>query len=231
MGTKERHERDRAAVRNAILQAARDLFVSEGYQNVSMRKIAERIEYSPAAIYSYFASKDEIFFALFEEGFRMLGDVAVVPPDDADPLEALRAALWGYYRFACDQPQYFDLMFVDRSVPQITDLDRFAFLLDIVQRTISIVERCIVKGIFPAHLDAAAVVHVLWAAVHGAATLRLAQRLAPDEDPDRLAADTLEVTLAGLRTGVQLSFSASECHRRAAAALTTASSGVKHHAS
>ncbi len=76
MGIKERQERDREAVRRAILDAARELFVAEGYQNVSIRKIAERIEYSPAAIYSYFPSKDDIFFALAEEGFRLLGGPA-----------------------------------------------------------------------------------------------------------------------------------------------------------
>ena len=74
MGIKERQERDREAVRRAILDAARELFVTEGFQNVSIRKIAERIEYSPAAIYGYFPSKDDIFFALAEEGFRLLGD-------------------------------------------------------------------------------------------------------------------------------------------------------------
>ena len=75
MGIKERQERDREAVSRAILDAARELFVAEGYQNVSIRKIADRIEYSPAAIYSYFPSKDDIFFALAEEGFRLLSDV------------------------------------------------------------------------------------------------------------------------------------------------------------
>ena len=73
MGIKERHERDREAISRAILDAARELFVAEGYQHVSIRKIAERIEYSPAAIYGYFPSKDDIFFALAEEGFRLLG--------------------------------------------------------------------------------------------------------------------------------------------------------------
>jgi AcrR family transcriptional regulator len=68
LGVKERQERDREAVARAILDAARALFVAEGYHNVSIRKIAERIEYSPAAIYSYFPSKDDIFYALAEEG-------------------------------------------------------------------------------------------------------------------------------------------------------------------
>ena len=72
MGVKERQERDRATVSRAILDAARELFVTHGYQEVSIRKIAERIEYSPAAIYGYFPSKDDIFFALAEDGFRLL---------------------------------------------------------------------------------------------------------------------------------------------------------------
>jgi len=69
MGIKERQERDREAVRRAILDAARDLFVAEGYDNVSIRKIAERIEYSPAAIYGYFPSKDDIFLRSRKKGF------------------------------------------------------------------------------------------------------------------------------------------------------------------
>ena len=72
MGVKERQSRQKEAVGRAILDAARELFVAQGYQNVSIRKIAEKIEYSPAAIYSYFPSKDDIFFALAEEGFRLL---------------------------------------------------------------------------------------------------------------------------------------------------------------
>src|SRR6185369_11202818 len=105
MGVKERHERERVAVARAILAAARELFIAEGYQHVSMRKIAERIEYSPAAIYSYFPSKDDIFFALAEEGFRILADRAFnAVRDVADPLERLRRGLWAFYEFAKSDP-------------------------------------------------------------------------------------------------------------------------------
>ena len=74
MGTKQRQEREREAVRRKILDAATELFLAEGYQNVSIRKIAERIEMRPAALYSYFPSKDDIFFAIAEEGFRALAE-------------------------------------------------------------------------------------------------------------------------------------------------------------
>src|SRR6476659_1015684 len=129
MGIKERHDRDREAVQRAILDAARDLFVKEGYQNVSIRKIAERIEYSPAAIYGYFPSKDDIFFALAEEGFRLLS--ALVPDEparpDLPPIDRVREILWHIYEFSREQPEYFALMFIDRSVPRISrEYERFA---------------------------------------------------------------------------------------------------------
>src|SRR5262249_30350094 len=133
MGIKERHERDREAVRRAILDAARELFVSEGYQNVSIRKIAERIEYSPAAIYGYFPSKDDIFYALAEEGFRLLGDpndlVMVCDPPPLEPLDRIRTIFRRLYEFSRDHPQYFAMMFVDRSVPRVArDYQRFEFV-------------------------------------------------------------------------------------------------------
>src|SRR6185295_8306795 len=132
MGIKERQERDREAVRRAILDAARDLFVTEGYDNVSIRKIAERIEYSPAAIYSYFPSKDDIFFALAEEGFRLLGDPGLIEGRERlqglPPLERVRAVFWRLYEFSRQQPEYFALMFIDRWVPRISrEYERFAF--------------------------------------------------------------------------------------------------------
>src|SRR4029079_4852456 len=116
MGIKQRHERDREAVRRAILDAARDLFVTEGYQNVSLRKIAERIEYSPAAIYGYFASKDDIFLALAEEACRLLCAPQRAEAADArrlpSPLDRLRGIFWHFYEFSRQHPQYFLLMFV-----------------------------------------------------------------------------------------------------------------------
>src|SRR5258705_3392531 len=97
LGVKERHEREREAVARAILDAARELFVAEGYQNVSIRKIAERIEYSPAAIYGYFPSKDDIFLALAEEGFRLLfAPSEKVSP--ADPIDQILQGFWRMYR-------------------------------------------------------------------------------------------------------------------------------------
>jgi AcrR family transcriptional regulator len=209
MGIKERQERDREAVRRSILDAARELFVAEGFQNVSIRKIAERIEYSPAAIYGYFPSKDDIFFELAEEGFRLLGDPAAVRDDPglkgAPPLERVRAGFWRLYEFSRDHPQYFALIFVDRSVPRISrEYERFAFARDRKRHIVEELQACIDAGELPKTLNTGVAMRTLMVGVLGVAVLRLSDRLGPGEDPDLLATDVINVALAGLRTNVTL---------------------------
>ena len=230
MGTKERQQRERDRTREAILTAARELFVAEGYGNVSMRKIAERIEYSPAAIYSYFPGKDDIFFALAEEGFRLLAEAGLAAAvGTLDPLERLRRGLWGFYQFSKAHPEYFDLMFVDRAVPSLNqDFQRFEFFQEVTSRAEADIRACIERGQFSRALNPAAALHVLWVGMLGAATIGLAQRLAPGEDPDALAHDLLETMLAGFGTIVRTTFIASDCPFHVAGDATT--TGVLDHA-
>jgi AcrR family transcriptional regulator len=210
MGIKERQERDREAVRRSILDAARELFVNEGYRNVSIRKIAERIEYSPAAIYGYFPSKDDIFYALAEEGFTLLhsGDGVHAPDAELDhlpPLERIHAIFWRLYEFSRQQPQYFELMFVDRSVPKISQAyERFAFAREMKKNIVSQIQSCIDSGALPSHLNANVVFRVLTMGLLGAAMMRLSDRLGPGENADTLARDVLTVMSRGLQSGAPL---------------------------
>ena len=207
MGVKERQERDREAVSRSILDAARELFVTHGYQEVSIRKIAEKIEYSPAAIYSYFPSKDDIFFALAEEGFWLLSQLI---PDDSTrarlaPLDRVRNLVWQLYEFSREHPQYFALMFIDRSVPRISrEYERFAFAHERKQHIIATLQACVDAGELPKGLNTAVAMRALMVGVVGVAVLQLSDRLGPGEDPDLLAADVLNLTLAGLGADVVL---------------------------
>jgi AcrR family transcriptional regulator len=207
MGIKERQDRERLAVRDAILTAARDLFVAEGYGQASIRKIAERIEYSPAAIYSYFSSKDDIFFALAEEGFQRLDQAIEAVAGAPDPIDDLRRCWWAFYQFSKDHREFFHLMFVDRSVPAISEQwQGFALLQQMLERVAARIRRAVEAGRFPASLDPQQALHVLWAALTGPAVLGCSCRLAPTEDPDALARDVLETTIAGLAAGTPLTF-------------------------
>lgn len=201
MGIKERQERDREVVRRAILDAARDLFLRDGFDQVSIRKIAERIEYSPAAIYSYFASKDDIFFALAEEGFRLLeGDTDAHAALSALPaLSRIRALFWRLYEFSCEHPQYFALMFVERSMPRISrEYERFAFAREGKQRLLAWIREAVADGTLPHSSSPDAMLQIVSSAVIGVAVLRLSERLPSREAADTLASDMLDVTLAGL---------------------------------
>jgi AcrR family transcriptional regulator len=204
MGIKERQERDREAVRRGILDAARDLFVAEGYQNVSIRKIAERIEYSPAAIYGYFPSKDDIFFALAEEGFKLLSAPRGMGQAETLPLDRIRAIFWRFYEFSREHPQYFWLMFVDKSVPRICrEYERSPIVRELRRDLVAQIQRAIDTKILPSTVDASMAFHLLATAVMGVAVMRLSDR-GPIEIADQLARDVVNVLLAGLQSGVPL---------------------------
>ena len=212
MGTKERHDRERQAVTASILDAARELFLVEGYANVSIRKIAERIEYSPAAIYSYYASKDDLFLALANEGFHRLAAKVEAAMVTGDPLENVRACWWAFYEFAKEEPEYFLLMFVDRSVPRITqEWEGFQFLQELLANAVNAVQKAIDAGAFPATLNPNAAMHMLWAGLIGPAVVGIRHRLASGEDYDALARDVLNATIAGLQSGVATTFVSCKC--------------------
>jgi AcrR family transcriptional regulator len=203
MNREARQQHARDVNRRAILDAALALFLENGYDRVSMRNIAARVEYSPAAIYGYFPSKDEIFYALAEEGFRLLGAKHPSAPASDDPIEHVRSAAWRFYEFSKEQPQYFALVFLDRQVPRIgRDFERFPVLLEQRNRLIAQMQRCVSEGALPASLDAHVAVKLLWAPIFGIAALRLSDRIPTTEHADALVRDAIETTIAGLRAGV-----------------------------
>src|ERR1700760_2352956 len=104
MGTKERREREKDATRDKIMSAARDLFAQEGYEAVSMRKIADAIEYSPTAIYVHFKDKEALLRELVSADFAKLAGVFIELAKIADPIERIRQIGHSYVKFALAYP-------------------------------------------------------------------------------------------------------------------------------
>ena len=220
MRREERQQHARETTRRAILDAALELFTADGYAQVSIRNIAAKVEYSPGAIYSYFPSKDEIFFALAEEGFRAIGERQFAGSPSDDPLDDVRAVAWRLYEFSKDHPQYFALVFLDRRVPRVSkEYERFSFISEMRSRALAQVERCVECGVFPPTTDPEVALRLLFAPVIGIAALRVSNRMQPDIDADALVRDAIETTLRGIRAGAPT-------HTRRAQALRT-ESGVK----
>src|SRR6516162_10889190 len=111
-GPSERREREKKELRSKILDAARELFAQQGYDAVTMRKIAERIEYSPTAIYLYFKDKDALIADLCRNDFVAFAERFLEFTAVSDPVERLRRIGRAYLSFAADYPQHYKLMFM-----------------------------------------------------------------------------------------------------------------------
>jgi hypothetical protein len=107
-----------------------------------------------------------------------------------------------YYEFSKEHPEYFALMFLDRSVPRISrDWERFGFVSEMKHDMVARIQQAIDAGACPPDTPPQTVFRLLLTAVHGAATLRLCDRLAPGEDADVLARATIDTVLIGLQAG------------------------------
>ncbi len=184
MGTRERRQREKLDTREKILDAARELFVSEGYDGVSMRKIAEKIEYSPTAIYVHFKDKEQLFRELCHNDFRKLAELFQQIATIADPVERIRQSGMLYIRFGIENPNHYKLMFMtphpvhelndeDREMIGNPESDAYAFLVLCVQDGLKV--NVFRPGLTDPHLIA----QTLWAAVHGVIALEIAKHSDP----------------------------------------------------
>ena len=232
MGTKERQDRERQAVTASILDAARDLFLAEGYQSVSIRKIAERIEYSPAAIYSYFASKDDIFLALAKEGFHRLDDKVQRRHEHRRPARKRARLLVGLLRILAGATRVLPAdVRGSLGAAHHAAVGRLRVPAADARPTRSTaIQKAIDAGAFPKTLSPNAAMHMLWAALIGPAVVGIRHRLDTGEDYDALARDVLNATIAGLQSGVATTFVSCKCAEEGIAGAPVPA-GVSRHES
>ena len=116
MGITERKEREKIEKRLLILEAAKQIFIEEGFEKASISAISDRIEYSPATIYIYFKDKNELLFAIHELGFeKLLAEMSSAIEGIEDPIEQLRKRGYAYVKFAFENPEMYDLMFIQNA--------------------------------------------------------------------------------------------------------------------
>ena len=207
MGIAERKKREKTERRQAILDAALRLFIEQGFEKVSMRNIAEAIEYSPATIYLYFKDKNELLFALHNQAFGQLAQAFESVFTIEHPLERLAAVGHKYLQFAFEHPELFELMFVmtgpmeavlarGESTPWASG--RAAF-----NRVVQVMQYGMDSGVFHCP-DAETAALMTWSQVHGLATLFLHKRLMifPEEKRALLMTDAMNLFTKTLEAGL-----------------------------
>src|SRR5574340_398033 len=116
MGVQQKRAKYRQEFRREILDEARELFVTEGYEKFSMRKLAEKIDYSPTTIYHYFKDKDGLLLAICEEvAEQYFTNLKHIRAHSADPLNTLRQALLYFIEFGIDNPHQYKVLFFTRQ--------------------------------------------------------------------------------------------------------------------
>jgi AcrR family transcriptional regulator len=196
MGTKERRARQKESIREEILDAARTLFVKEGYEHVSIRKIAEKIEYAPGTIYLYFQDKAAILDQICDETFSKLARrIEAINADPANPLDGLRRGLRTYIQFALDNPNHYIVTFVQaKQIEHDHPPTAGATCFDKLRAA---VKRCVDAGQLNCE-DVEEVAQALWSGVHGVSTLLITCGF-PFIEPNRLIDRVLTILIEGIR--------------------------------
>ncbi len=212
MGSQERRARERNATRERILAAARDLFVREGFEKVTLRRIAEAIEYTPAALYVHFEDKHALMSALCDQDFGLLREAMRTADAIEDPVERVRAIGGAYVDFALAHPHHYRFMFMTPWPSTVEaemiiagekkaikhgnpDEDAYAFLRHGVAA-------CIEQGRFKEpYTDVGVVTQMCWASAHGIVSLFITHGHDPWVDfraPQRSAHLLLDAVLDGM---------------------------------
>ena len=200
MGVKERRAREKEQLRRRIVSAARELFVTEGYENVSMRKIADMIEYSPTTIYLYYKDKADLLDSVCKETLlHLLNTLDLLRKDKSDPVETLRKSGKAYVEFGLKYPQDYKLTFVIR--PQFQKglgLQEGSVGERVFSYLRTIVSECIRQKKFR-QVDVETTGQVLWSAVHGVTLLLIDFPDFPWTEKEKLIDMVIHTMIEGLK--------------------------------
>ncbi|ACM21578.1 helix-turn-helix transcriptional regulator, TetR family [Geotalea daltonii FRC-32] len=202
MGLKERRQRHKNEFKAEILEAALALFVQEGYNGFSMRKLASRIEYSPTTIYLYFRDKDDLLLHICENFYaNLLQEQLQGMIADAPPEQHLRQAFLCYVSYSLKHPELYKVVFF--SNPQLYGkpedyLSRDTMSLRCWKQFCELVDNCIKSGYFR-HLDCYTLSTVLWSAMHGLVTSTIFTKDFPMPDPAIMTEMMLDGIFSGYR--------------------------------
>ena len=180
MATQQRRERERAQRETLIVSAAREMAESDGWAAVTMRKLAERIEYSQPVLYSHFAGRGAIVDAVALQGAGELAEALRQARTAAEEGAELKAVAQAYLDFATANPALFEALF--------TLAEGLAFGADAPEELkTAFGELFAVFAPLAGERDPETLTETGWAAIHGLATLDRDGRLRPGKQAERLA--------------------------------------------
>lgn len=191
MGIAERKLRQKEEFRASILEAAWLQVLTDGWQSLSIRKIADAIEYSIPVIYNHFENKEAILLEFTKEGFQKLADaLQKVKMQHEDPAEQLEAIANAYWDFAFDHKEYYQLMF-GLGIPACDRVNQVAELKNMTTIMISSIQEAIAAS---ANKDADFFLkyHTYFSILHGLVSIQMIEKDGkPAEENRRILQDAV----------------------------------------
>ena len=196
--------RQKALLRQEIIDAARDILAREGYEQLSLRKVAERIEYSPTAIYLHFEDKGDLVFQVREDTFgRIVSELESLESEFKDPVARLREGMRRYVAFGLRHPQHYLATFVAVPLDQPPeDAARYDNPDSNGMRALGIlranVMACVDAGKFK-KADPDVTTRAIWAAMHGVTSLLIQMPNFSWGDQKAVVDSVIDSAIEGLR--------------------------------
>src|SRR3970282_1707386 len=199
MGIAERRQRQRDEVRPSILDTAGQIVDSEGWQALSIRRIADAIEYSVPVIYDHFENKEAIQYEFTIRGFRLLNEqLRGAKAQFSDPGRQLEAMAYAYWRFAFDNKEYYQLMY-GLGLPTCETIQKIPELNTLTELIISSVQE-LIKTSGNQDAEAHVNVHTFWSILHGLIAINMMGKGHTREEMNMMVLkDFLEGFLAGFK--------------------------------
>jgi AcrR family transcriptional regulator len=177
MGIAERKQEEKQEMTKRILNGARKIFLEKGYEQTSMRNIANEINYSPGSLYFYFKDKSEIFHELHKEGFHLLLRELKVLDKVADPFERLKAMGRVFIEFAQENKDYYNLMFIVDEPAKTPETGGFKIAHEAINQLSTVIRECQQKGKFK-DMDVEYFTFMILSTLHGICALFCKDRTA-----------------------------------------------------
>lgn len=199
LSVQTRREKQKAELRAELVAAAHKLVQEEGYEGLTIRKLAKRVGYAPMSVYSYFADKQDILFALAEDAFETLARRIEEHPSD-DPIEALQAVMTEYAAFGLGNPNEYRTVFMTEKTkpPEGRSYAEMEEGNPAMKVLVKRVEACVAAGKLKG--DPRAIATTLWAVGHGTISLLITFPFYPFGDPQAFVKRMCDFALAGLMT-------------------------------
>ena len=203
MGIKERKKREQTQLRRKILDAASELFAKDGYESVSMRKIAEKIEYSPTTIYLYFKDKNDLLNQICEETFaKLLEKWEKIENKTDEPIESLRKVMQAYAEFGLKYPNHYEITFIN-PLADYLGKDVHPYEGSMGQKAFEMIVKRVKEAMEAGQIkqdNLLKVSQLIWAMGHGLVSLLISHKDFPFIEKEKLLEGSIDMIFAGIET-------------------------------